>query len=89
MCVLQVIAGAASLQLSASGDSASRAVIPPNYALITHVAADKLLMRLLKKLNWWRLRLCLIGQREAGCMFALLNDEILTTILQAVLVETR
>ena len=68
-------------------DPQTLAIIPPNYALVDRLAADALVLRLLKRLNWCRFRLCFLGQRQAGCVFALLEPEVMRLVLQQVLRE--
>ena len=83
----QVIAHAASIHVSDEADPQSHAVLPPNYALIGRRAADAMMNKLMKRLNWCRFRVCFIGQREAGCVLALLDPEAMRSVLSRLLLE--
>ena len=82
-----VVAHCCSLTVCATDDAAT-AVIPPNFALISKGDAQRCVGRLLRRVNWHRIRLLFIGQREGDCVFALLDAEALRAVIEELFFES-
>ena len=63
------------------------AVIPARHAMIEVATARRLVERLLRQLNWQRLRLLFIGQREGGCWLRLLDGDAVHAIGMQLLID--
>ena len=61
-----VLAHACVFQLSADGDPYCSALLTPNLARLWKADADRVVRALARSLNWPRVRLLFIGQREGG-----------------------
>ena len=82
-----VVCHACSITVSATDDAAT-AILPPNFALISKGDAQRCVGRLLRRVNWHRIRLLFIGQREADCAFALLDAEALRAVIEELFFES-
>ena len=59
-----------------------------NFTLISKGDAQRCVGRLLRRVNWHRIRLLFIGQREADCAFALLDAEALRAVIEELFFES-
>jgi hypothetical protein len=84
----QPVACAAHLALRSSRDPAATVLLPARLAATSRAATDARISQLLRRVNWPRLRLLYLGQRQEGCPLSKLDIDLIDHVGQNLMLYT-